>query len=334
MHLADIHIPFTKLNDRILDLSSKTAVLEAIRLYGRDYVESPSERKPYQRRKRQEALSELDSRDLFPEFDDENHAIVPLEHRVYIPSRNIPYGTMTLAELKVIIALHRLSLRKRKPFFTYLGTQETLAEKAHLGRKAVIVALRKLKAGGLVRIVKERAKGKKGIVGSKIIILDPTSGASLSDLYYFFKVHKLDRQAPMERYKIGLHGWDPRDQLKTMISSNGHKVRCPFCRKNDATLRFTCNATEDSWKCFGCDRHGDSANLMSRLQWRAYKDKQALIEPTLAAFREAGGQPGELEEYLEAQNMEQQTTQVIAGNAVAEEVDAVYKGVTDGTISY
>jgi hypothetical protein len=306
MNLFDVYVPYTVVDARLLKLNSKNAILEALRVYGGDYLEYALSQAwtPYQLRQHNEALSELRYRGIVS--DDIDGDGVPRYHiadedRITIPTK-LAYDRLSLSELKSLIALHHQTRHKRSPYFTFNGRQEELAEAAGLGRKAVIGALRKLQERGLLSVRKDRVKGRRGITGTTVTLLDPESGASLNDLGRFY-AQRLDQMSPTDRYRLLLSKYDPRDQLKDIRGYiSGHTVLCPFCPQHKRTLKFKATETEDQWRCFACGRSGDSARLWAHLGWW-YIGKGRSPSGIAAAILGdlTGSEPGEFDAWLESQ---------------------------------
>lgn len=272
MNLHELLKPFTDISDRTLLLKSKHAVIDALKRYGNGYMERNLENASrYHQRQQRQMLEELKLRGILESgtaSDAELHLRpITASEKITIPT-NLPYGTLSLAEIKTLIALYKEAKYSRAPYFTYEGTLAELAEAAHLNRVAALRALKSLAAKEwFLTAQKIRVKGKRGVAGTRVTLLDNQSGIRLHDLAMAHIEARNQLTAPVI-YKLALQGYDPRYQLEHINGYvSGMTVLCPFCDKPEKTFRFTCTETEDRWHCFKCNRSGDSMRLASGPLW-------------------------------------------------------------------
>lgn len=110
MTLFKLGVAYTELNGNVLLLHSRTAILEYLRLCSGQYTHPDlNARTSYQRRRHQEALAELHQRELLTlERGIPSKVDIPKEKTVAVPT-NAPWAELSLAELKVYIALFAAS---------------------------------------------------------------------------------------------------------------------------------------------------------------------------------------------------------------------------------
>ena len=273
MTLYELFVPYTYVSSGILRLRSKVSVLEALRLYGEGYLEKALRNgwTAYQLRRHNETLQELQYRGIISDETD-SYGIPCLrpisnEDRFAIPTK-IEYDALSLAEVKTLVALYRLTRYNRRPYFIFTGTQPEIAQTAGLSSVAVNHAISSLSDKHLLKASKQRSEGVRGIVGTTVTLLCPESGVSLNVLASFY-ADRLQTIPPLARYKECLRGYDPRFQLEGLTYPvTGFQTTCPFCKKPGRTLRFSANEDEDRWTCFKCKRSGDSARLWALRQWK------------------------------------------------------------------
>jgi hypothetical protein len=288
MNLNDAVVDYIELDKRIFNITSPTAMLEALRLLGSEYLGYSLEtRSRYQERQYKKAMAELEYRGIVSWTSDETGKLkpvyeIPQGSGFGIPG-NVNYEALTLAEMKTLFALFAQSKYKRPPYFQYSGQQADLATAAGLTRASVITALRKLETRQLIRIIKEPGKWK---TRSKINLLDPTTGFEL----YLLGLVNRTREAklsPIERYHDVLDDADTRQQFARIYSTGRMDLKltttCPWCRKqsfklelrdaNDGTIPPT--KAVDHWKCWTCNISGDSARLYAKERFNIAKRRKS-----------------------------------------------------------
>jgi hypothetical protein len=304
MNLHDALIPYTVVPDKILRLMSKLAILCTLDLckgeseqvifgkrrsdsfrkadgtltagftgYTGSYYRSthPERVTPYKKRKQADIRYELIRVGIAIEDSDGNLKLMPIsqEERIVLPTR-YDYSQLTLTELKTLIALHaRIRYHRRGDYFRETCTQEQLAETANLSSRKLRDAVRRLEAKLLISTKKSRKPGQEG---TRFTLLDPSlSGATIFDIAAFYK-ERFDALPPYDRYAYCLGIYDTQGLLEESSpqrggSASGVMTMCPFCR-TDKSLRFTATLEEDFWKCFACERGGDSARMWALRKWK------------------------------------------------------------------
>jgi CHC2 zinc finger len=283
MTLYNTRTPYTIIDARLLRVKSKITILAAIDLFRGGYLSKALQRDwtPYEIRQQNQIQRELQDRGIITDESESSgiprRSYISDADRVAIPTQ-IAYEEFTLGELKTYIACHYRVRHGRKPYFQFTCTHTDLADDAHLSRRNIQDALVTLQAKRLIQTKKEWRKG------TQFRLLDPDSGASLYHLGLFY-AQRLDCISPLDRYKLSLKGYDPREQLESITGwISGHQVLCPFCPKPERTFRFTATEDEDHWKCFSCGRSGDSARLFTLRQWKIGK---VPFEVTIATIADA-----------------------------------------------
>jgi hypothetical protein len=288
MKLYELGIPFTKVSTDILLLSSRTAILEALRLYGGKYALGTLKTgTPYSRRKQREDLKELAHHDLvtldangIPSLNE-----IPGDKAAEVPTL-APWDDLSFAESKTCIALYAVARNQRSPYFTYQGTREELAAIARLNRKATGAALFSLSEKGICNVRAIRDKGSRWTRGASVQLLDSESGASLNDRGWFFR-NRLNELDVLTRYRLALN---PQfDFIHGFTADSGMMLACPLCLNPKRTLRVTATETADAWKCFACGKSGDSASLCALRSFRLWKAPEFNLTQ-IAAYLGASGQ--------------------------------------------
>lgn len=285
MNLWQIGIPYTGISSRILELSSKTALTMGLRVYGGGYIERALSTSPYQLRKHNQDLAELRQRGILTDEVDAHgrpkKPDIPDDEWIAIPTF-VEYNGLSLSEMKTLIALFREARHKRSPFFTFTGRHEDLAKVAQLSRERTGRAIASLAAKRLITVEKERKKGVRGVVGTKITLVCPQSGASLNGLAWFY-IRRIEKLTAPVIYKMALENYDPGDEVKTTVGFyNNVQVHCPLCLEKQ--FRFTADIDQDEWKCFACKRQGNSASLYAHMMWKL--GRQETFRITMAKIAE------------------------------------------------
>lgn len=292
LNLFDCRIPYTALPESVLDLTSKVSLVMALEIYRLGSVSALEgaldkdlnlSLSPYERRKRSEVARELLRRGVIVRAEQAEkaeqaehgsqlkyarYALVDLDmkkdrslakDRLVIPAQ-FDYRSLSVASIKLLLALHSLTRYSRTPFRLEL-TQTELASKTRLAEKSVRTALKELAEARLIKTE------KLWRAATRITLLDPESGV---ELYFIGQFHRerLDRIPVFDRYKQCLQNFDPRSQLG---NERGPVVKgtvcCPFCKGNKRTFVFEADELQgiDRWTCFKCKRSGDSSQLWAKL---------------------------------------------------------------------
>ncbi|SFS10820.1 hypothetical protein SAMN05421771_1852 [Granulicella pectinivorans] len=290
MKLFELGIPYLKLSTDILHLHSRASVLELLRLYGGAFALNSLQRgTPYTHRRRRETLAELAQRELVS-LDDKGTpeaTAIPANKLAEIPT-HLPWDELSLAELRVCIALYASAKHQRAPYFSWEGRRDKLAKVARVSRQAVGAALAELANKGILKTKSLREAGSRWTHGTLIQLLDVASGASLNDLGWFFRnrVNELD---VLTRYRLALK--PQLDYVHGFTADSGMRLTCPLCLNPDRTFRVTATDTADAWKCFACSRSGDSAKLCALRSFQLWKEPEFDLT-AIRAYMGAGTQHG------------------------------------------
>jgi hypothetical protein len=269
MKLFTLGVPYTTVNRNILLLSSRNAILKAIRLYGGIYLTSKAEN-AIRRRKEREDLREVERCGLVSTNTDGIPCLneIPPNKAFEVPTK-LPWDDLSLAELKTCIALYASAKNQRSPFFTFQGTREDLAEIARLNRKATGLALNSLSRKGICRVKPVRDEGSRWTKGVQVQLLDRNSGQSLNNLAWFF-IKRTPQLGPTTLYRMAL-----RPQLDDASGYfRNFKLTCPLCLDSKKTLRVTVTEDEDLWSCGKCGKFGDSNALASLRSYHLWKEPE------------------------------------------------------------
>lgn len=273
MKLYEVGIPYTQVSRDILALHSRSAILEALRLYGGRYTcKALQQGTPYSRRQRSEDLRELEQRGLVS-LDKQGIPTVleiPPHKLAEIPTR-LQWDALSPTELRLTIALYIAARHQRAPYFTFEGTHEELADVAKLNRKATGQALRSLAAKGILTSKVIRDKGSRTTRGTLVQLLDQDSGAPLNELGWFFR-NRLNDLDVVTRYKLALK--PQLDYQGGYTAPSGMRLACPLCLSPNRTFRLTMTEDEDRWHCFACGRSGDSVKLCALRSFHLFKEPQ------------------------------------------------------------
>lgn len=273
MKLYEVGIPYTQVNRDILALHSRSAILEALRLYGGKYTcKALQQETPYSRRQQSEAFRELEQHDLVSLDERGLPSIMEiLPHKLAEVPTRIEWDVLSLAELKVTLALYVAARHQRAPYFTYEGRHDELAKLAHVSRQAVGQALRSLTEKGILSAKTLRDKGSRTTRGTLVQLLDQASGASLNELGWFFR-NRLDELDVLTRYKLALK--PQLDYQGGLTAESGMRLACPLCLNPNRTFRLTVTEESDRWHCFACGRSGDSVKLCALRSFHLFKEPE------------------------------------------------------------
>lgn len=298
MKLYTLGLAYMRLSRDILLLHSRAAILEMLRLSGSTYASDSLKRgTPYTRRVQREALAELAQHDLVTLDSTGTPAVapIPMHKRAEVPTQ-LPWATLSLAELRVCIALYVEARHKRAPYFTWEGRRNDLAKIARVSRQAVGMALDNLARKGIVKSKPVRDKGTRWTRGILAQLLDPASGASLNDRAWFYQ-NRTNELDVLTRYRLALN---PQfDFVQGFTADSGMMLTCPLCLNPKRTFRITATETADHWHCFGCGKSGDSAALCALRSFDLWKAPEFNLA-AIAAYM--GTDPNRTEEVQDARN--------------------------------
>jgi hypothetical protein len=278
VNLFDARIPYFVVPQAVVSLTSKIALLAALRVYREgsavSLVEPAASR--YRTRKLSDVRWELQRRGLITEA----LGLAEIaDDRVSLPV-GCDYTKLSMGGLKTLIACYARA-RYSRDAFRFTCTQDQLATDAELSPQSLRDSLVQLRNQELIAVEKIWREG------SRITLLDPEFPSGCP-IYYIGKWHRdqMDAIPVHERYVVCLAQYDPRNQLKDVCGPvTNYRVVCPFCPRPDwkkGTLRINTAAECDGWHCHCCKRSGDSARLWVKLKWRAGKnDWRSVMATTL-----------------------------------------------------
>lgn len=264
MNLYECRIAYTLVPPQLLKLSSRIAVLTALDHYRGLYAAKTPD-SPYRKRKFRETQRELLDKSILAEDSNGEFELNPIltADQVSIPT-DLDYAALKLCSIKTLVAAYSRSRYSREAF-RFTCRQEELAASAHLSERKLRDALSQLEEKRFISV------SKKWRQGSQFTLLDPACGTPLYEIGMFYREH-MDRIPHTDRYKLILKHCDPRGHLETLNGYvRGYMTVCPYCKYPKATLRFSATETEDYWKCFRCNRGGDSARLFAAFLWKLDK---------------------------------------------------------------
>lgn len=273
----------------ILNLHSRAAMLEMLRLYGGAFATHSLQRgTPYTHRRQREVLAELDQRDLVT-VDDKGISVVNaiLPHKLAEVPTQLPWDMLSATALRVCLALYISAKHQRAPYFTWEGRHDELAKIAGVSRQSVGAALVELANKGILKTKTQRDKGARWTRGTLVQLMDVESGASLNELGWAFRnrVNELDM---LTRYRLVLR---PQfDYGNGFTADSGMRLTCPLCLSPDRTFRVTATETVDAWKCFACGRSGDSAKLCALRSFQLWKEPEFNLT-AMAAYMGMSNEP-------------------------------------------
>ena len=270
--LYALGVPYTHINREMLALHSRSAVLQALRLYGGRYTSKALQHgTPYSRRQQSEALRELQQSNLISLDERGIPSVVDIPpHKLAEVPTGLEWDGFSLAELRVCIAVYVAARHQRAPYFTWEGTHDELAALAHVSRQAAGQALRSLAQKGILAMKALRDKGSRTTRGTLVRLLDQASGASLNELGWFFR-NRLNELDTLSLYKLALK---PQMDFHGFTADSGMRLACPLCLSPNRTFRVTVNAEDDRWACFACGRSGDSSKLCALRSFHLFKEPE------------------------------------------------------------
>lgn len=232
---------------------------------------------PYQRRKRADALANLERAGVIEETEENDKpeplALAEAKGRIVIPA-HFSYSSLSLVALKTALACHQ-SVRYSRTPFQFTATQSALAEKAGIAERRV--------GGALAELQRRRflVAQKVWRTGTKITLYEPSAGGPL---FYLGQYHmkRLDAVLIPDRYIYLLGDRDPKQKLKNCTGPlRNYRVICPFChcfKDREPTFTFTSEEDCDRWRCHHCKRGGDSRRLWALCSnWKADTDWRTII---------------------------------------------------------